>query len=173
MSLKYLEDCLDREERYIQKEKLRTGGRKKPELATEAKAREAGLHGERLALAEGIFQWVQEFSATEQYCRLLIIAQHRCTNMIKIPLGGWGHNGHYETSGGRWSGVSIVEDKSLHYWAGRKWLGINSSLRIATPEELASKLCHGYLDKFAQALRSEKVYEIIAQANLIYAEAKK
>ncbi len=120
---------------------------------------------EKRALADTIFSWARDFSQTDLYHRLLdavLPAVLPDGRKLYVFSGGWGHELPYDSNRyGCWSRLYLLLEGNFFYAAGYKWFPSSTQFLIKTPRELENKLCYGYLEEFAQTLKSGEVYEAI------------
>ena len=120
---------------------------------------------EKKALADTLFSWAWDFSQTDMYRRLLdamLSAVPSERRELYVFGGGWGHELPYDSNSyGCWSRLYLLPAGNFFYAAGYKWFPSSTQFPIKTPRELENKLCHAYLEEFAQTLQSGEVYDAI------------
>ncbi|MEK6807818.1 MAG: hypothetical protein AABX75_02195 [Nanoarchaeota archaeon] len=160
MSTTYLEKLIRQEEteQKIDKRNRKREQQREYETAQRDVRIEDKFRNEKTKLAQKVFDWVKDFSASKVGKRLQGVS--RDPRGVKIFGDGWGHQvPHYEGFG-VWSSVHVTPKGDLCYFAGFKWAG-GAERRLASSAELAGYLNYHYLSELCGAIETEKVYNNI------------
>ncbi|MBI4095854.1 MAG: hypothetical protein HY438_03280 [DPANN group archaeon] len=166
MSLKDLEESLNRRETELAKAKRSERAEEHSHARAESCARkkDTALLGEKLKLAGSIMDWAGQFAGTKQFTRLRAINPYGYIDGVLVFGSGWGHQAKYEDFRGCHAGTYVNRNGNLKYWAGFKNQG-GVAYGFATPKELAGRMNHEYLSMLWQAIDSGSIYDAIKRAH--------
>ena len=162
MSRKSLEDALARHEEKLERRRLEHDeirrGRERKKCADEQRERDLAL--QKRSLSAEIFGWAEAFAQTPLYHRLLAFrgSEYEGVREAYVFGGNWGHDNTYDDGFGCWSRMLLRADGTFRYFAGYKYMPVGQSILIANADEMCRKLCHEYLERFSDDIRTEEIY---------------
>lgn len=162
MSLKDLEESLNRKEAELAAGKLNDAIRGASKKTRPARKKDAGLLAEKLKLANGIMDWAGQFAGTSQFKRLMELGFQTAVDGVHVYSYGLGYSARHDGINPCWARVYVLRDGKIHYTTGFK--GYSSGVYVyKAPEGLASRMSHESLGKFWQAIDSGSIYETIKE----------
>lgn len=162
MSLKDLEESLNRKEAELAAGKLNDAIRGASRKTRPARKKDNNLLAEKLKLASGIIGWAGQFAETSQFSRLMELGFQTAVDGVQVYNYGLGYSAKHDSINPCWARVYVLRDRKIHYSTGFK--GYSSGVYVyAAPEGLASRMSRESLNKFWLAIDSGSIYETIKE----------